>query len=284
LHNWIDWCVSQPTIGVVPLVRVVIRAKDEAAKIGTTLARINAQTLGEQIELVVVDSGSSDRTVEIARAAEATVIEIPAESFTYGGSLNTGCEGTEAPFIVALSAHAFPPDERWLERLLQPFSDERVACACGYEMGPHGQPLAGRLVQDLELAQLNPFWGYSNSSGAFRTELWRERPFREDMVGTEDKEWAWHWLHRDKLVVVDPRLATQHSHRDEGPGAVYRRAFNEWAGYAAYLDLEPYTGRDLVRDWWRDRDGYRSQLRARIGWRRAAKLLGKWRGRHATRP
>jgi rhamnosyltransferase len=262
-----------------PLVRVVIRAKNEAAKIGTTLARLNAQTLADQTEVVVVDSGSSDRTVEIARDAGATLIEIPAASFTYGGALNTGCEGATAPFIVALSAHAFPRDEHWLQRLLQPFADARVACACGYRMGPHQQPLAGRLVQDLELAQLNPFWGYSNSSGAFRTELWRERPFRVDLVGTEDKEWAWHWLQRGKLVVVDPTFATEHSHQDEAPRAVFLRARNEWEGYAAYLELEPYGARDLVRDWWTGLDGYPSHLRARVGWRRAAKLLGKWRGR-----
>jgi rhamnosyltransferase len=266
--------------GTDPLVRVVIRAKNEAAKIGTTLARLNAQTLHGQIELVVVDSGSADATVQIARDAGAALIEIPPESFTYGGALNTGCEGATTPFVVALSAHAFPPDERWLERLLQPFSDERVACACGYVMGPHAQPLAGRLVQDLELAQLNPYWGYSNSSGAFRTELWRERPFREDMVGTEDKEWAWYWLQRGKLVVVDPRFATEHSHQDEGPRAVFRRSYNEWAGYASYLELEPYGARDLVRDWWTGLDGYPSHRRARISWRRAAKLLGKWRGHH----
>jgi hypothetical protein len=159
-----------------------------------------------------------------------------------------------------------------------------VACACGYVKGPHGKDLAGRLVQDLELAQLNPFWGYSNSSGAFRAELWRERPFREDMVGTEDKEWAWHWLQQGKLVVVDPALAVEHSHQDEGPWRVFRRSFNEWAGYAAYLELDPYGAGDLVRDWWRDLDGYPSHLRARVGWRRAAKLLGKWRGRQALRP
>ncbi|HXD58799.1 MAG TPA: glycosyltransferase family A protein [Thermoleophilaceae bacterium] len=264
------------------LLRVVIRAKDEAAKIPTTLARINAQTLHSQMELVVVDSGSTDGTVEIARAAGATIIEIPASTFTYGGSLNTGCEGTEAPFIVALSAHAFPPDEHWLERMLHPFSDERVACACGYVKGPHGKPLAGRLVQDLELAQLNPYWGYSNSSGAFRSELWRERPFRADMVGTEDKEWAWHWLKRGMVVVVDPELATEHTHRDEGPLRTYRRSRGVWQGFGAYLDLPPYPARELARDWWNGLDDYPSHLRARIGWRRAAKLAGQWQGRRTA--
>jgi glycosyltransferase involved in cell wall biosynthesis len=262
-----------------PIVSVVVRAKDEAARIGTTLARLNAQTLADEMEVLVVDSGSSDGTVEIARSAGARVIEIPPESFTYGGSLNTGSSQARAPLIVALSAHAFPPDEHWLERLRRPFADERVACACGYSKGPDGNPLTGRVVQDLELARAYPLWGYSNSSGAFRAELWRERPFREDMVGTEDKEWALHWLERGRVVVIDPTFATEHSHHDEGPWRTFVRARNEWAGYAAYVDLDPYGPRDLVRDWWTGLDGYPSHLRARIGWRRAARLAGKWRGR-----
>jgi rhamnosyltransferase len=270
-------------VSAEPLVRVVVRAKDEAARIGTTLARLNAQTLADRMEIVVVDSGSLDRTVAIAREAGAQVIEIPAESFTYGGSLNTGCEGAQTPLIVALSAHAFPPDEHWLEHLVEPFEDERVVCACGYSKGFDGRPLANRVVQDLRLAEAYPLWGYSNSSGAFRTELWRERPFRPELPGTEDKEWAWHWLHRDRLVVIDPRLATEHSHHDEGPLATYQRSYNEWAGYASFLELEHYGAGALLREWWSELGGYRSHLRARIGWRRAARLLGKWRGRRVRR-
>jgi rhamnosyltransferase len=266
-------------VSVEPLVRVVIRAKDEAARIGTTLARLNAQSIADRMEVVVVDSGSRDRTVAIAREAGARLIQIPAESFTYGGALNTGCEGATTPLVVALSGHAWPRDERWLERLLRPFSDERVACTCGYPKGPDGGPLAGRVSQDLELARLHPFWGYSNSAGAFRAELWRERPFRTDMPGTEDKEWALHWLERGWIVVLDPAFAVEHSHHDDGPLAAYRRARSVWRGFSMYLDLEPYGAADLVREWWTGLDGYPSHGRARAGWRRAAALAGKWRGR-----
>jgi rhamnosyltransferase len=262
-------------------IRIVIRAKDEAAKIGTTLTRLAQQTLADRAEVVVVDSGSRDGTVEIARAAGVRLIEIPAASFSYGGAINIGCEDATTPLVVALSAHAPPFDEHWLEQLVKPFSDERVACACGYEHGPDGEPLDGPLVQDLALARRYPFWGYSNSAGAFRTELWRKRPFREDMPATEDKEWAWHWLNEGHLAVVDPRLATQHSHRDEGPLKTYARARDVWQGFSMYLNLEPYGARDLVREWWTELDRYPTHLRARIGWRRAAKLVGKWRGRAA---
>jgi glycosyltransferase involved in cell wall biosynthesis len=261
-----------------PVVRVVIRAKNEAAKIGTTLDRLARQTIADQAEIVVVDSGSRDRTVEIARRAGARLIEIPSESFTYGGSLNTGCRDAETPFLVALSAHAPPVGPTWLERLLAPFGDERVCAVCGYEKSPDGGTLAAPLTQDESLAEAHPFWGYSNSAGAFRTELWRRRPFREDMPGTEDKEWALHWLREGYVVVVDPALVTEHSHADEGPIKTFRRARDEWLGFGSYLGLEPYGARELVRDWWHRLDGYPSHLRARTGPRRLVRLAGKWRG------
>src|SRR2546421_7215373 len=261
-----------------PLVRVVIRAKDEAGKIGTTLSRLGRQTIANEAEIVVVDSGSRDDTVAIARDAGARVIEIPASDFTFGRALNIGCADADTPLLVALSAHGPPPDEGWLERLLEPFANDRVACACGYAVAPDGGVLGGRLVQDIDHARAHPFWGYSNSAGAFRADLWRERPFREDMPGTEDKEWAWHWLERGPVVVVDPSFATEHSHRDEGPLAVYRRRRDVWRGFAMYLDLDPYRVPDLAGDWWSELNGYPTHLRARIGWRRAAGLLGRWRG------
>lgn len=258
---------------------MVVRAKDEAAKIGTTLERLAAQTVADRAEVVVVDSGSSDGTIDIARRAGVRVIEIPAESFTYGRSLNIGCRDAETPLLAALSAHAPPRDSGWLERLLEPFEDERVACVCGFAKAPGGGTLSGRFVQDAAHARAHPFWGYSNSAGAFRADLWREYPFREDMPGTEDKEWAWHWLQRDRLVVVDPSLVTEHSHSDEGALKTFRRARAEWRGFSMFLDLPPYGPRELARDWWNGLDGYPSHWRARVGPRRIVRLLGRWRGR-----
>lgn len=265
-----------------PVVRLVVRAKDEAPKIGRTLEQLAAQTAAGQAEVVVVDSGSSDGTVEIARSAGVRVIEIPPESFTYGHSLNVGCQDAKTPLLAALSAHAPPLDDEWLARLLAAFDDARVACACGFAKAPDGGQLSAPFLQDADHARAHPYWGYSNSAGAFRAHLWREYPFREDMPGTEDKEWAWHWLQRGMLVLVDPSLATDHSHRDDGPLETYRRARSEWEGFASFLELPPYGVRDLAHDWWAVQDGYSSHLRARVGWRRVAKLAGAWRGRNAA--
>ncbi len=257
---------------------VVIRAKDEAASIGRTLALLAGQDVADSLETIVVDSGSTDATVSIARGAGAQVVEMPAHQFTFGRALNRGCEVARGDIVLALSAHAFPPDRAWVRRMVAAFDDERVACACGYDTDPEGATLTSPRVQDAQDLRRFPMWGYTNASGAFRRDLWTERPFREDMPGTEDKEWAAYWVSRGRLAIVDPALSVDHSHHEDGPLLTYRRSRREWEGYAMYLDLPPYRLYDLARDWWNAGAGAR-----RIGWRRTVALAGEWTGRRRGR-
>jgi glycosyltransferase involved in cell wall biosynthesis len=253
---------------------VVIRAKNEAAAIGRTLELVAGQTVDAQV--VVVDSGSTDDTVAIARGAGAEVIEIPAKSFTYGGSLNTGTEAARAELVVALSAHAFPVHDRWLEAMLEPFGDDRVACTTSNDYAPEGGPLRETIVQDEAHARRHPMWGYSNAAGAFRAALWREKPFRADMPGTEDKEWAWHWLTRGMTLVVSPEMRVDHTHGKDPARELYERSRREWYGLGMYFDLDPYPMRAAVREWWSGLEGRPSHARARISHRRAARIAGRW--------
>jgi rhamnosyltransferase len=265
-------------------VSVIIRAKDEAASIGRVIELVQSQELeGGGVELIVVDSGSSDGTSDIARSLGASVIDIPPQSFTFGGSLNTGCAAATAPILVALSAHAFPPDSRWLARMLEAFDQPVVACAYGCPNAPDGGALTERVVQDEALARRYPYWGYGNPAGGFRAELWRQRPFRADMPGTEDKEWAWFWLTRGMRAVIDPALTVDHDHSKDSAVEIFRRFRREWQGYGMYLDLPRDALGDLLREWWTERDGYSSIARARLSHRRAARLAGSWVGRRTAR-
>jgi rhamnosyltransferase len=263
----------------LPVVTVVIRTKDEAESIGRNLELVAGQTIGERTQIVVVDSGSRDETVAIVRAAGVEVVEIPAAAFTYGYSLNVGTERAEADLVVALSAHAFPLDERWLERMVATFEDPRVACACGYEGDPEGRPLTSPHVQDEEDARRHPLYGYSNAAGGFRAELWRQRRFREEMPGVEDKEWAWYWMRRGYVSIVDPALMVDHDHTDENVGEKYRRWRREWLGLGYFVELPPYSFREVLREWWTEQAGRRSMTRARLSPNRLAELAGTYVGR-----
>jgi rhamnosyltransferase len=252
-------------------VSVVIRAKDEADSIGHTIDLLQRQTI--ESELIVVDSGSTDATREIARERGATVIEIPAETFTFGGALNTGTEAATAPIVVALSAHAFPKHDRWLEAMVGAFDHPRVACAVGGERHPDGGMIDGRLEQDAALARRHPWSGYSNAAGGFRKELWAQYPFRPDMPGTEDKEWAWHWLQQGYVCVIAPELKVEHDHTKDPLRDTWIRARREWIGYGMYMDLERYPVRHAFRDFREAARQYRHPLNIA---REAVRVGGEW--------
>lgn len=256
---------------------MVIRARDEARAIAETLDRLAAQTAAH--EVTVVDSGSRDATVAIARARGARILELAPERFSFGRALNLGASQARAPVIVALSADARPPDAGWLERLLAHFDDPSVACAAGTLRDGDGAPLRAAVRQDARAARRHPQWGYSNAAGGFRAELWRERGFREDLPGCEDLEWARWALERGHVCVLDPALAVEHDHSRDSLRASFRRYQREARGLAMFAQLPPYRARDALAEWWGDQGWHRSRARARLDPRRMARLAGRWWGR-----
>jgi rhamnosyltransferase len=262
------------------VVSVIVRTRDEAAGVGRCLELVRSQQMdGATVELIVVDSGSRDETVEIARKYGATVLTTEPEPFSFGGALNAGAASAHGSVLVALSAHAFPLDSGWLSRLVAPFSDPAVACVSADRYLPDGTPLRGAVRQDLALLRSEPEWGYSNAAGAFRASLWRERPFRVDLPGAEDREWSLHWIQQGYVCVVDPALLVDHDHTHDPVPAIYRRARREAEGFAMFLAQPPYGIRELAGEWWSDRRFYSSRLRARLSHRRAARLVGTYVGR-----
>ncbi|MCW2990037.1 MAG: glycosyl transferase family 2 [Solirubrobacterales bacterium] len=262
-----------------PAISVVIRAKNEAPAIGRTLDLLERQTVADRTEIVVVDSGSTDGTLDIVRARDVRLIEIPAASFTYGGALNTGTEQARAEVVVALSAHSFPLDDGWLERVLAAMADPNVACASGQGVGPDGARLERRVIQDLALAREHPLWGYSSHAGAFRRSLWAQRPFRADMPFSEDKEWAWHWLQQGRTAVLAPDLIVDHGHGEDPLREQLRRGYLHWVGVSMFLPVERQSVRALLREWWRERESYENPWRARLSPKRLARLAGAFAGR-----
>ena len=83
----------------------------------------------------MVDSGSYDRSREISEAHGAKVIRINSQDFTFGFSLNVGIEAAKGVFITIISAHTVPTTTNWLEKLLMPLRDDRVAMTYGRQIG-----------------------------------------------------------------------------------------------------------------------------------------------------
>src|SRR5512142_266314 len=113
---------------------VVIRAYNESRHQGRLLTGIAQQTC-QDVELILVDSGSSDDTVAIAESFGASVVRIRPEDFTFGRSLNLGMQAASREHVLIASAHVYPIYPDWIECLLRPLDDPQVALVYGRQRG-----------------------------------------------------------------------------------------------------------------------------------------------------
>lgn len=200
------------------LASIVIRAKNESRYIGEVLGAVFRQVEADPFEVIVVDSGSTDRTLEIVRRFRVRLIEIAPESFTYGRALNIGIAEAGAEHVVSLSAHSTPHDERWLASLVAPFKNARVAGVVGRQypradatlLDHLGMRLTGLTGDRPELRERNP--RFSNANSALRRSLWQRVPFDEQVAGAEDFAWARTMQELGYLIAYEPAAAVYHSH------------------------------------------------------------------------
>ena len=211
-------------------VSVVIRAKNEVRDIGETLEAVQRQEGVGPVEVIVVDSGSTDGTQDIVRRSPARLIEIPPETFTYGRALNIGIAAAHGDVVVSLSAHSLPAHERWLTNLVRNFGESRVAGVYGRQI-----PRANATLFDLFGMALSGVtstrrrWQekdmmFSNANGAFRRQLCREFPFDERLLGAEDLAWAHVVQSEGYVIVYEPGAPVYHSHGESLPHLLRRLA------------------------------------------------------------
>ena len=214
----------------MPECSIVIRALNEAVHLPALFDGLDRQTFRD-FETIVVDSGSTDATMALARARGARVETIPPEEFTFGRSLNVGVRAASAPFVVVVSAHTRPAHERWLENLLKPLRERpEVAMVYGRQVGWEGSKFGEALDFDRffgpDARVIDKHFFANNANSALRKELWGLHPFEEGLPGLEDIEWARWWRARGKRVAYAHDAPIHHIH-DETWAQVRRRYYRE---------------------------------------------------------
>ena len=101
-------------------VSIIIRTFNEQRHLDTLFDAIDRQTV-KNFETIVVDSGSFDRTCEIATKRADKLLRISSHDFTFGYSLNVGIKAARGKFIAIISAHTIPINENWLENIFTIF-------------------------------------------------------------------------------------------------------------------------------------------------------------------
>jgi rhamnosyltransferase len=174
------------------LVSVIVRALNEEKWLGDALAACKSQILrdGRELELVLVDSGSTDRTITIAREHGCRVAHIKKEEFTFGRSLNVGCEAARGDVLAFISAHCIPAGTNWLESLIEPIDKGLCDYAYGRQVGHETSRFSERQVFAHYFGEVSrlPQQGFfcNNANSAIRADTWRKFRFDEAVTGLED--------------------------------------------------------------------------------------------------
>jgi D-3-phosphoglycerate dehydrogenase len=233
-----------------PYVSIIVRAFNEEEHLGRLLEGIYFQKVDFPIEVILVDSGSTDRTLEIAAAFPVRIVHIAPEEFSFGRSLNLGVASAQGDLCVIVSAHCYPVDQDWLTNLVAPFTDERTALVYGRQRGDERTRYSeeqifaswfpDESVDDYQVSFCN------NANSAIRRSVWKNHPYDEELPGLEDIDWARRVRRENHRISYQATAGVHHVH-DENRQQIYRRYYREALAYRQIYPDEAFRLFDFAR-------------------------------------
>lgn len=278
------------------LASIVIRTLNEARYLEDLMVMIARQRLeGLTAEVVVIDSGSTDGTVEIARRHGARVTEIRKSEFSFGRSLNRGSDFADGEILVYISGHCVPADETWLQALCQPLIDGKASYSYGRQIGDDDSNFSERRIFAKYFPDRSaiPQEGFfcNNANSALLRSAWQDNQFDEQLTGLEDMELAKRLVAKGHKIAYVAEAPVFHHHQESW--AQVRRRFEREALALRSIMPEVHLSRlDLLRcvltsvlgDWRAAAaNGVRATRRADMLRYRWNQYAGSYKGNHEHR-
>jgi rhamnosyltransferase len=238
-----------------PRAAVVIPVKNAGRMMSRCLDSVFAQRYEPGYEVVVVDSGSTDGTLDVLSRYPVRLFTIPPEEFNHGGTRNYGASVARGEFIVFITQDAIPAGECWLSNLLAPFDLDPDIAGCFGRHVAHddADPIDARSMDrhfsnfgpDLRIFRLDAEheeehrrleWMYdffSDNNSSLRRRVWEEHPLPVvDMA--EDQHWAKMVMRLGYAKAYVPNAVVAHSHSY----SPWQWARNWYDQHASYRDLD----------------------------------------------
>jgi rhamnosyltransferase len=262
------------------VISVVIPVKDGGADLARCLDALAAQAVDDEVEVVVVDSGSKDGSADLARVRGALVHEIPPAEFNHGGTRNLGASLASGDVLVFTSQDAYPTEVTWLARLTAPLAEPGVGGAYGRQIGHHDASPPERYFLDFlygpssrvqraasarELSMETTL--FSNVCSSMRREVFERFRFADDIIMSEDQEWSQRVLLAGYELRYVADAVVRHSHpytvrqafrRFFDSGVSAERAYmaggaqtgqRRWLPYVAVYEGAKFAGLQLGTRW-----------------------------------
>ena len=260
------------------LASVMVLTKNEECNVGTCLKAVFSQEASFEYEVIVIDSGSTDNTVEIASSFPVRLYRITAEEFHHAWTRNYAAGLARGDILVYLVADAFPVSRFWLQGLLENFADPSVGAVYGRQIPKPGsrmerRQMLGTLYGEVRIvkepatrAKLGyRFYLFSDANSAIRKEVWRQTRFPEELRVFEDVGIAKRILDSGWKIVYEPKAAVYHSH-NHSAAALFRRYFDIGVVYQRLHIWDDAFGVSMRQTGWRLFRERLSLLHHRTNW------------------
>lgn len=256
-----------------PKISIVIPVKNGISTLAECLKGIQKQTVYDKCEIIILDSGSTDGSLELLKNYKTRIINIVPETFNHGATRNLGVNAAKGEYIVMTVQDAAATDEYWLEKMLRHFKDRDVAGVCGQQIVPARKGINPHLwfrpqsspsftiyhFQNSEdFHKLSPLekrncCGWDDVNAMYRKSDLMKIPFEPVMFG-EDMIWAQQALLEKKKIIYDSSCKVAHYHH-HSPEYTYKRTLISWLFIYktfGFLRPNPYSFRDYIAVFYRN--------------------------------
>jgi glycosyltransferase involved in cell wall biosynthesis len=231
-----------------PLASVLVRVKNEAVALPRFIKSLLAQSIIGELEVIFLDSGSTDGTLKLLSEFPCTVYTIASSEFSFGDTCNLMCELSRAEYCIFFSGHVAFEDANLLEvglgrmvaddlgaSYFRQIPNIQLGCS-SYEKAflRHRYPSGSyRLIASGESS-------FSNAASILRRSAWEKRGFPL-VIASEDILWLKSHTEADFKTGYLADLTVEHSH-NETPAQVRKRVS---INVAAQLGKKMYPMRAL---------------------------------------
>lgn len=216
-------------------VSIIIITRNAGNLFKSVMTNVFVQDYAGKYEVIIVDSTSNDNTINIAKKYSAKIITINPKEFGHGKTRNLGAKIAKGKYLVFLTHDAVPRNKKWLGEIVKDLNKKNIAGIFGRQIARSYAVPMEKFFYFKMYGDKSLLWNkkniqfdeiiFSNANSAVKRSFLLKHPFPQDILMSEDREWALSMIKKGYDILYQPSAMVTHSH-DTGTLNLFKRYFD----------------------------------------------------------